>query len=272
MKFITSSNNILFKQIKLLTNNIQARSKFNYTVLDGIHLAQIYLQPQLLLPVKYCVVAQSAIKHHEIVQILACTAIKNCCVCLSDILYRALSQVKHGIGLLLIIPIPKYHKPSILKNSTVLLNNLQDPGNLGSIFRSAVAAGIKQVFCSKNTTAAWSPKVLRAGMGAHFFLKIIENADLDLLCRISKITILTTSPHAKKTIYQINLKQNIAWVFGNEGQGIAKNLLNKAVTTVAVPHQKTIESLNVAATAAICFFEQIRQKKYITHSKNTHIL
>ncbi|MGC5075280.1 TrmH family RNA methyltransferase, partial [Escherichia coli] len=85
--------------------------------------------------------------------------------------------------------------------SAVLLDGLQDPGNLGSILRSAAAAGVKQVFCSAGTAAAWSPKVLRAGMGAHFVLDIFENADLVALCAASRIPLLATSSHAAQTIY-----------------------------------------------------------------------
>jgi TrmH family RNA methyltransferase len=141
-----------------------------------------------------------------------------------------------------------------------LLDNLQDPGNLGSILRSAAAAGIEYVFCSKGTAFAWSPKVLRAGMGAHFGLKILENVDLADLIGAAKIPVLATSSHVPERVYDMDLSQPVAWLFGHEGQGVSHDLLELATYRVSIPHLGTMESLNVAACAAICLFEQVRQK------------
>jgi TrmH family RNA methyltransferase len=142
----------------------------------------------------------------------------------------------------------------------VLLDQLQDPGNLGSILRSAAAAGMTQVFCSSGTVLAWSPKVLRAGMGAHFVLDIVENADLPSLIATSPIPVLATSSHAQSSIYAADLSQPLAWLFGHEGQGVSQDLLDLARLRVAIPHLGQIESLNVAACAAVCLFEQMRQR------------
>ena len=149
--------------------------------------------------------------------------------------------------------------PAPIVNSAVLLDNVQDPGNLGSILRSAAAAGIKNVFCSMGTAFAWSPKVMRAGMGAHFLLNIFENVNLHSLLQTAEIPILATSSHTKQTIYQAKLNQPVVWLFGHEGQGVAEDLMALANQTVTIPQRPEIESLNVAASAAICFFEQVRQ-------------
>ena len=147
-----------------------------------------------------------------------------------------------------------------LQKNAVVLDGLQDPGNLGSILRSAAGAGIEQVYCSAGTVSAWSPKVLRAGMGAHFLLEIFESVDLLALLSQTSIPVLATSSHTKKTIYQINLNHPVAWLFGHEGQGVAPALMALASETVTIPQKPEIESLNVAASAAICFFEQVRQR------------
>ena len=127
------------------------------------------------------------------------------------------------------------------------------------LFRSAAAAGIRQVYCSAGTVFSWSPKVLRAGMGAHFLLEIVENADLAELVRHAAVPVLATSSHATRTVYDLDLTVPVAWLFGHEGQGVADELLAHATHQVAIPHLGAVESLNVAASAAVCFFEQVRQ-------------
>ncbi len=181
------------------------------------------------------------------------------CILLPLALYQGLSQVEHGIGILFVIATHEATLPAALTESAVLLDNLQDPGNLGSILRSAATAGIKHVLCSSGTAICWSPKVLRAGMGAHFLLNIVENVDLAEVMGSAKIPVLATSSHVEKRIYDIDLRQPVAWLFGHEGQGVAEDLLALATQQVTIPHLGAMESLNVAASAAVCFFEQVRQ-------------
>lgn len=262
MKLISSRENPLYKELRQLATSAQARRKAGRSLLDGVHLAQAYLhgfgKPEL------CVVAESAVTHPEVASLLAqCDAAGGQCICLPDTLYQTLSQVDNGIGLMLIIATPQSSSPSVLTASAVLLDGLQDPGNLGSILRSAAAAGIRQICCSVGTVAAWSPKVLRAGMGAHFQLDIVENADLLSLCSGSSLPVLATSSHAEKTIYQADLAQEVIWLFGHEGQGVSQDLLGAASAKVVIPHLGEMESLNVAAAAAVCFFEQVRQRRHL---------
>ena len=259
MKLITSKDNPLYKDLKQLAASSQARRRAGQTLLDGVHLAQAWLQhrgaPQL------CVAAESAQHHPEVAPILAeCERNRTQCLVLSDNLYNAVSQVENGVGLLLLVATPNPKTPQVLEKSAVLLDGLQDPGNLGSVLRSAAAAGIRHVFCAPGTAAAWSPKVLRAGMGAHFVLDIYENADLERLCAGSKIPVLATSSHAAQTIYQCDLSGEAAWLFGHEGQGVSPQLMEMASQEVVIPHLGEMESLNVAAAAAVCFFEQVRQR------------
>lgn len=258
MKSISSRDNPLYKELKNLASSSQVRRKSGRTLLDGVHLCQAYWQhlgaPQL------CIVSESSRSHHEVTAIVAqCLAGGTQTVCLPDALYHALSQVEHGVGLMFIIATPNPEFPLALSESSVVLDNLQDPGNLGSILRSAAAAGIKNVFCSMGTAFAWSPKVMRAGMGAHFLLNIFENVDVHALLQNTQIPILATSSHTEQTIYQMNLNQPVVWLFGHEGQGVAEDLMALASHTVTIPQSPAIESLNVAASAAICFFEQVRQ-------------
>ena len=260
MKSITSRENALYKELKNLATSSQARRKSGRTLLDGVHLCQAYWQhlgaPQL------CIVSESSRDHHEVVAIVAhCLNAATNTICLPDPLYHALSQVEHGIGLMFIVETPTPEFPAVIAQSSVVLDNLQDPGNLGSILRSAAAAGIRHVFCSPGTAFAWSPKVMRAGMGAHFLLNIFEDVDLQSVLKNTSIPILATSSHTRQTIYQVNLNQPVVWLFGHEGQGVAQDLVAMASHTVTIPQRAEIESLNVAASAAVCFFEQVRQSQ-----------
>lgn len=258
MKPISSRENPQYKQLKLLAGSAQARRKAGCSLLDGVHLCQGYLQLRGM-PAQ-CVVSQSAAQHPEVADIIAqCEAGQAGCILLPDALYQALSQVENGVGILFVIDTPQLALPAALSDSAVLLDNLQDPGNVGSILRSAAAAGITEVYCSAGTAACWSPKVLRAAMGAHFVIAIHENVDLAGLISGASVPVLATSGYAEQGLYQLDLRQPVAWLFGHEGQGVADDLLALATHRVVVPHRGQIESLNVAACAAVCFFEQLRQ-------------
>lgn len=257
MKFISSRENALYKEFKQLATSSGARRKLGRTLLDGVHLCQVFLQ-QRGLP-QYCVVSERDQSHPEIAPLLAQCGPRS--IVLPDALYQVLSQVEHGLGLFFVIdmPMPDVARPVRLTQNSVLLDGVQDPGNLGSILRSAAAAGIGQVWCSPGTALAWSPKVLRAGMGAHFLLEIIEQADLLSLVQDAAIPVIATSSHASQTLYQLDLRQPVAWLLGHEGQGVQAALLDASSHKIAIPHRGEMESLNVAACAAICFFEQSRQ-------------
>ncbi len=255
MKLITSRENALYKEFKQLATSSAARRKLGQTLLDGVHLCQVFLQ-QRGQPL-YCVVNERDQSHPEIAAVLA--QCSNRTIILPDALYQVLSQVEHGLGLFFVIDVPRPQPPVRLTQNALLLDGVQDPGNLGSILRSAAAAGIGEVWCSPGTALAWSPKVLRAGMGAHFLLTIYEQADLLPLLQEATIPVVATSSHASHTLYQLDLRQPVAWLFGHEGQGVGPGLLAASSERIAIPHRGEMESLNVAACAAICFFEQSRQ-------------
>jgi len=102
---------------------------------------------------------------------------------------------------------------------------------------------------------------VRARMGAHFVIGLFENVDLAGLVRHATVPILATSSHAQQSIYEVDLRQPVVWLFGHEGQGVSAELAEAATCPVAIPHAGAVESLNVAASAAVCFFEQLRQRR-----------
>ncbi|PWF45962.1 TrmH family RNA methyltransferase [Massilia glaciei] len=265
MRTVSSRENPLYKELKQLAGSSQARRKAGRTLLDGVHLCESYLQLRGA-PLQ-CIVAEGALANPEVGAIVQrVEQARVHCTALPDALYKALSQVEHGVGIMFLIDTPTRAVPGVLRASAVLLDNLQDPGNVGSILRSAAAAGVTQVYCSSGTAFCWSPKVLRAAMGAHFVVEIYENVDLAALVRDAAIAVLATSGYATRRLYDLDLRQPVAWLFGHEGQGVADDLLALASDQVVIPHLGQIESLNVAACAAVCFFEQLRQNQSVETS------
>lgn len=261
MNDITSSHNETYKHLKQLASSTKRRRLSGETLLEGIHLCQDYLQhgTQPLL----CVYTEAATQDAEAASIIAAcadSAIPN--VLLSEGKFRSISAVENGVGLAFVIAIPSLEAPTTLTDNALLLENVQDPGNMGSILRTAAAAGVEEIFISRDSTSAWSPKTLRAGMGAHTALRIYENCDLAELIRDAQVQVLATSLNATATIYQKDLSRPTAWLFGNEGNGVSDELLALNVNRVIIPQSPGVESLNVAASVAICLFEQVRQVQY----------
>ena len=263
LRSIQSRDNPHYKQLRQWASSSQARRKSSMTVLDSVHLCQAWLQ-RFGAPA-HCVVAESALMHPEVAAIVAqCEAGTTECVLLPDALCTPLEQVEAGIGLLFVVPIPTAGVDQLalsrLDRSALLLDTVQDPGNLGTILRTAAAAGIQYIFCSPGTAAVWAPKVLRAGMGAHFVLQIAEDVDLAQLIRQAAVPVYATQPDAAKSIYDADLRAPAAWLFGHEGQGISEQLLKLASEHLTIPQSPQVESLNVAASVAVCLFEQRRQQ------------
>jgi TrmH family RNA methyltransferase len=178
---------------------------------------------------------------------------------LSDRLFERVAQVTTPTGIMAVIATPAPPPPPERAETCLFLDGVQDPGNLGSILRSAVAAGLRHVFLSKGCVFAWSPKVLRAGQGAHFFLAIHEQAPLaDLAARFGG-KVAATVPEGGTALFDADLTGPIAWVFGAEGAGVSAEVAASARIRLRIPMPGPAESLNVAAAVAICLFEQVRQ-------------
>ena len=142
---------------------------------------------------------------------------------------------------------------------SLVLDRLQDAGNVGTILRSAAAFGFTQVVALKGTAALWSPKVLRAGMGAHFGLRLVEGVEADALAAL-RVPLLATSSHAARSLHEVDLPWPCAWVMGHEGQGVSPVLEQRCAMTLRIPQPGGEESLNVAAAAAVCLYESARQR------------
>jgi TrmH family RNA methyltransferase len=180
-------------------------------------------------------------------------------------LFNTLSSVSTHQGVLFIVePVVSSHELR-LEQSTVMLDHVQDPGNVGTILRTCAAAGIGQVVTSPGSAACWSPKVLRSAQGAHFAVQIHEGQDLvDLLgkqrLQPSRLPVLATALSASQPLFLSELPDHAIWIFGSEGQGLSDALLKLSDLRLRIDHdRRAVESLNVASAVAICLFEQRRQ-------------
>jgi TrmH family RNA methyltransferase len=141
-----------------------------------------------------------------------------------------------------------------------LLDQVQDPGNVGTVLRTAVAVGLEAVYLTPGCASVWSQKVLRSAQGAHFSIQIHEQVDGVALLEKAALPVLVTSlgPDAQD-LYESSLPDQGIWVFGNEGQGVSPALLTKANQCLFIPQAPGVESLNVAIATALCLYEQRRQ-------------
>jgi TrmH family RNA methyltransferase len=259
MKYIQSRENPFFKGLLKLTGSARSRNKAGQTLLDGAHLLSAYLDAGLK-PL-HILLAGAALQDDEIRTLL--TRVEDVPLTqLDDRLFAELSELKTTTGLLVLIALPQ---PSVtVCRFALLLEDIQDPGNLGSMLRSAAAAGCDAVFLSSGCTDAWSPKVLRAAMGGHFRLNIHERQDLAVVAEKFNGMRLATTLQATRSLYECDLTGNVLFMIGNEGAGLSDALLSLATHSVTIPMPGGIESLNAASAAAICLFEAVRQRLALT--------
>ena len=256
-KLIRSRDNPRFKVLRQLASSTRERRKAGLALLDGAHLIAAYrasggVPEQLIL-------SESGKPNPEVAQLAAGVAGQSLLI-LADALFNDIAQVATPTGIIALVRTPKPGPLPAAIERCVMLENIQDAGNLGSILRSTAAAGIPMVLLSHGCAFPWSPKVLRAGMGAHFSLDIFDNVDLAAILPRLSGRLICASGHARKSLYQADLRGALAWVFGNEGAGVSAALSAAATEQVRIPMPGKTESLNVAAAAAICLFEQLRQQ------------
>lgn len=255
MKVITSRENTQFKSLKKLASSARERRKTGMALLDGIHLVEVYLArvglPQL------AVVAENRLGDREIAQLLA-TIPDEKLLALDERLFAEISTVESSTGIAALVTIPR-HPVRERGRFMLLLEGIQDPGNLGSMLRSAASAGCDQVYCSADCADPWSPKVLRAGMGAHFFLAIEEHDNLPTLAGELGCKVIAAAPQGKESLYEVDMQGALAFAVGNEGNGLSTAMLEVATHVVRIPMPGGMESLNAAAATAICLFEKLRR-------------
>jgi TrmH family RNA methyltransferase len=248
---IRSRDNALLVRLRKLAQDGSAYRREGVVWLEGDHLLRACLARGWTL--QETVISESG---WAVPALASLAAQGRRCVRVPDALFKGFSGLESPAAVGALVGIPAA-TPLDATAATVVLDRLQDPGNVGSILRSASAFGVRQVLALKGTVALWSPKVLRAGMGAHFALQLHEGlapADLAVL----KVPLIATSSHAEAELGRVELPRPAAWVLGHEGQGVQDELMQRCALTVRIPQPGGEESLNVAAAAAVCLYEACR--------------
>ena len=250
---ITSRDNPLLKQIRKQIQDPAGYRKSGQVWVEGEHLCTAAL-------LRACIpdavlVKRSAWERQVPASVAQACEHERCkCLVVQDSLFDEISTLESPADYGFLLPWPG-QLTSQADMPTVVLDRLQDPGNVGAILRSASAFGYKQVLAIKGSVALWSPKVLRAGMGAHFGLHLVEAADFAAVQAL-QMPILTTDVHAGSFLHELSrqgqLTPRCAWIMGHEGQGVSPELAALATQKVRIAQPGGEESLNVATAAAIC--------------------
>lgn len=250
---ITSRDNPLLVRLRKMAQTPAGYRKQGKVWVEGDHLCRAALARGVAVPM--AVATEAALADPALAGLLASASEV---VVVPAALFAGFSGLESPASLGFLLDLPAL-QPPLAGVPTVVLDGVQDAGNVGSVLRSASALGVVQVLALQGTAALWSPKVLRAGMGAHFNLRLAEGLGVDALDALA-LPMVATSSHAADTLPQAMLPSPCAWVFGHEGQGVSAALLQRCALTVCIPQPGGEESLNVAAAAAICLYESVRRQ------------
>jgi TrmH family RNA methyltransferase len=255
---VASAANPLVKHLRRLAQEPGAYRKLGQLWLEGDHLVRAFLARGGRARLAVLPDAPHAAWVDPQLRALALQAEE--VVLLAPALWAGCSSLESPASIGFLVDLPQVQGGRPQRVDSVLLDRLQDPGNVGSILRSAAALGVRQVLALKGTVALWSPKVLRAGMGAHFGLQLHEGLTLSELDGL-ELPLVGTSSYAQAQLDTAALPQPCAWVLGHEGQGVSAALQARCTLNVCIPQPGGEESLNVAAAAAVCFYEALRQRR-----------
>lgn len=268
---ITSKDNPLFKEIRLLqatgSKGQKARITSGQALLEGIHLVQTWVGDPAL---KVLVTSEIGLQNTEIVE----AVYSHLEICpntkvfqLDSVLWDLLSDLVNAPHIAGLLDLPKTclvpsQSIGTLAGDVVILDRIQDAGNVGSILRTAAAAGFTQVIALSGCAHLWSTKVLRAGMGAHRLLDLYEGWSNQQVLSAVTAPLLAATGDAEQDLFALKkvLLHPIAWVLGSEGHGVSEDLMAQA-KGVSIPIDPRVESLNVSTAAAVCLFETIRVRR-----------
>lgn len=260
MQSISSKENELIKHIKKLKDK-KERDISNEYVIEGIKLIQEAIQENV--NIKQIIVCDDCDKTEGIPKDLMYEIAKYDCVYVTKKIFKYISEVQEPQGILAVIEKNNLDKDiDYNQDIIVALNDVQDPGNLGTILRTVDSIGLTQILVSKGTADSYNPKVVRSTMGAIFRIKIIECEDLEKILKEikkHKFKIVVTSLQTENTIYEINYNKKVI-VIGNEAKGVEQKIQQIADEKIKIPMLGKTESLNASVATGIVLYEYVRQK------------
>ncbi|HET9045970.1 MAG TPA: RNA methyltransferase [Casimicrobiaceae bacterium] len=259
MQRVTSRHNERINEARRLAQSSRDRRKLGRCILEGKHLTRVYVDrvgpPATLIVVDWAL-DDPAIA--GIVRDVPSTRVLQ----VPPTVFAEIAVLPIDVGVLAVIETPR-HDVTQQPQFALLLEDLQDPGNVGTILRTAAAAGADQVLLSKQCAFAWSPKVLRAAQGAHFLTLIAEDVDLpswSARFRTAGGRVLALDAHADQRLFDAAVSFPLAIAVGNEGAGLSDALRSVADARITIPMPGGTESLNAAAAAAVALFECVRRR------------
>jgi TrmH family RNA methyltransferase len=258
---ISSTDNPIYRRLKQLATSTRACRDAHRTLIEGVHLLHAALDAGA--PIRTLVLrgAKQSAEALDLARAAEASS-KAKSIELVPALYDKISPVEHGVGVLAEIEFETPPWPKQIADDAIYLDNVQDPGNLGALLRTATAAGIRHVIAGPGCAFIWSPKVMRAAMGAHFAINTHEQIAVDTLRSAFAGEILAADASLGDDLFKADWGgRSTLWLFGGEGQGLSAGALAICDFRLRIPINARIESLNVAAAAAVCLFEQRRRRQ-----------
>lgn len=253
VRAIRSRDNPALRELRALAEDKRVRRETGRTLLDGAHLIETARAAGAQLPI---LIATDSVSEagglQPWLEALPATRV----FILADALFRPLSPTRNPTGIMAVVEIPLAAEARA--EQVILLEDIQDPGNLGALLRVAAASGVEAAYLSRGCAEAWSPRALRGGQGAQFLLRVHEQADLAEVAGRYPGCCHAAVLDGRASLYDLDLRGPCAFAFGNEGAGLSA-ALRAACLPFTIPMAGAVESLNVAAAAAVCLFERLRQ-------------
>lgn len=260
MQRISSKDNEFIKHVKKLKDK-KYREQSNEYVIEGIKLVEEAINENA--KIKQIVICEECTKTQEISKKLMYEIASFDCIYVTENVFNNITEVKNPQGILAVIE-RKNSENEINYNEDIIvvLDGIQDPGNLGTILRTVDSIGLKQILVSKETADVYNPKVVRSTMGAIFRVKVIECKDLEKTLKEikkHKYEIVVTSLQTNESIYDIEYNKKVI-VIGNEANGVSKEIQEMADKKVKIPMLGKTESLNASVATGVVLYEYVRQK------------
>ena len=257
---ISSTDNPIYRRLKQLATSPRACRDAHRTLIEGVHLLQAALDSRATI---HTLVLRGAEQSAEVSALLprAEAQLRAKLIELGPALYDAISPVEHGAGVLAEIEFETPPWPKQIVDDAIYLDNVQDPGNVGTLLRTAAAAGVRHAIAGPGCAFFWSPRVMRAAMGAHFVLDLHEQIGPQELRAAFAGAVLAADAADGEDLFHTELPDApTVWLFGGEGQGLSAGALAIADHRLRIPIDLRVESLNVGTAAAVCLFEHKRQR------------
>jgi TrmH family RNA methyltransferase len=258
---ITSPDNPVVRRLRKLADSARACRDAGRTLAEGLHVIESALAAGVPILTVATRGTPSAAVQSLVGRIEAAGPAGFKRVELGAALYDGIAPVEHGAGVLAEIAIPAVDASPLANEDAVYLDAVQDPGNVGTLLRTAAAAGVRRVILGPGSAYAWSPKVMRAAMGAHFALRIADGGAVTDIASNFRGTVLAADVDGEDLYAAEWGRGPTLWLFGSEGQGLSAEARAAARLRLRIPLAPGVESLNVSAAAAVCLFEQARRRR-----------